>query len=211
MRLSFDSSPVSRVHSRCAAGLSSGGHSGKAGCQPACGLPGHSRGIRNGPGRIERKRMTWRRNPEQYRSSLVRSSEEKSVLRATEDPYRLLCPNSPVPKLHKTAEFCAIPLAKRTASLRSLAEGEELGSNLLRVDQRSCKQWSERTRGKSPDVGSRPMRAQPIACLSAPELPPQIDASLPAPSWQRHLRHDPTVETLRDRGLRFAATAQTLD
>jgi len=63
---------------------------------------------------------------------------------------------------------------------RTVAEGEELGSNLLRVDQRSCKQWSERTRGKSPDVGSRPMRAQPIACLSAPELPPQIDASLPA-------------------------------
>jgi len=61
-----------------------------------------------------------------------------------------------------------------------MAEGEELGSNLLRVDQRSCKQWSERTRGTSPDVGSRPMRAQPIACLSAPELPPQIDASLPA-------------------------------
>jgi hypothetical protein len=28
-----------------------------------------------------------------------------------------------------------------------LAEGEELGSNLLRVDQRSSKQWSERTEG----------------------------------------------------------------
>jgi hypothetical protein len=51
------------------------------------------------------------------------------------------------------------------------------------------------------------MRAQPIARLSAPELPPQIDASLPAPSWQRHLRHDPAVETLRDRGLRFAANS----
>jgi hypothetical protein len=36
----------------------------------------------------------------------------------------------------------------------------------------------------------------------------QLDS---APSWQRHLRHDPTVETLRDRGLRFAATARTLD
>jgi bacterioferritin len=32
-----------------------------------------------------------------------------------------------------------------------------------------------------------------------------------APSWQRHLRHYPTVETLRDRGLRFAAAARTLD
>jgi hypothetical protein len=28
-----------------------------------------------------------------------------------------------------------------------------------------------------------------------------------APSWQRHLRHDPAVETLRDRGLRFAANS----
>ena len=61
-----------------------------------------------------------------------------------------------------------------------MAEGEELGSNLLRVDQRSCKQWSERTRGTSPDVGGRPMRAQPIACLSASESPSQIHASLPA-------------------------------
>ena len=58
-----------------------------------------------------------------------------------------------------------------------MAEGEELGSNLLRVDQRSCKQWSKRTRVTSPDVGSRPMRAQPIACLSASESPSQIDAS----------------------------------
>ena len=66
------------------------------------------------------------------------------------------------------------------AALGKLAEGEELGSNLLRVDQRSCKQWSERTRVTSPDVGSRPMRAQPIACLSASESPSQIDASLPA-------------------------------
>ena len=89
-----------------------------------------------------------------------------------------------------------------------MAEGEELGSNLLRVDQRSCKQWSERTRGTSPDVGSRPMRAQPIACLSASESPSQIDASLPArlPGSDIYGR-DSTVETLRDRGLRFAANS----
>jgi hypothetical protein len=88
-----------------------------------------------------------------------------------------------------------------------VAEGEELGSNLLRVDQRSCKQWSEGTRVTSPDVGSRPMRAQPIACLSASESPSQIDASLPARLPGSDLRHDPAVETLRDRGLRFAANS----
>jgi hypothetical protein len=34
-----------------------------------------------------------------------------------------------------------------------VAEGEELGSNLLRVDQRSSKQWCEGSRGTSPRDG----------------------------------------------------------
>jgi hypothetical protein len=39
-------------------------------------------------------------------------------------------------------------LRREQTTAAKVAEGEELGSNLLRVDQRSSKQWFERTRGK---------------------------------------------------------------
>jgi hypothetical protein len=54
-------------------------------------------------------------------------------------------------------EFAAVIGLKLPRNLRGeyvasakVAEGEELGSNLLRVDQRSSKQWSERNQGEKP-------------------------------------------------------------
>jgi hypothetical protein len=80
-----------------------------------------------------------------------------------------------------------------------VAEGEELRSNLLRVDQRSCKQWSERTRGQArcrQPTNAGPTDRLPFSSGVATSDRRQLAS---APSWQRHLRHDPTVETLRDR------------
>jgi hypothetical protein len=52
------------------------------------------------------------------------------------------------------------------------------------------------------------MRAQPIAWPFSFGVAVSDRRQLAsAPSWQRHLRHDLTVETLRDRGLRFAANS----
>jgi hypothetical protein len=45
-QVSFDSSPARRAHSRCAAGLSSGGHSGKAGSgRGSCAFKGRFPGL----------------------------------------------------------------------------------------------------------------------------------------------------------------------
>ena len=95
---------------------------------------------------------------------------------------------------------------------RTVAEGEELGSNLLRVDQRSCKQWSERTRGTSPDVGSGPMRAPtdrlPFSFGVAVSDRRQLAS---APSWQRHLRHDQPSRHCGIVPYVLRQTARTLD